>query len=162
MIKKGFNVGDIFTDGGRRFKVIRVLENGDYISEAVNSDREDDLDKAVGSGTADNADETADSGMVGGDDPVETAGTDMAGNPDKAVDSGTADNPGEMADSGTADDLDKDSGREDVNLNTGRYTKRQIQRMSKADTYTLAGELGIVVSGTTTEIKEAILRNLGL
>lgn len=147
MIKKGFNVGDIFTDGGRRFKVIRVLENGDYISEAVNSDREDDLDKAVGSGTADNADETADSGMVGGDDPVETAGSDMAGNPDKAVGSGTA---------------DKDSGREDADLNTGSYTKRQIQRMSKADTYTLAGELGVAVSGTTTEIKEAILRNLGL
>ena len=121
MIKKGFSVGDIFTDGGRRFKVIRVLENGDYISEAVNSGTAGDLDKVADSG--------------------------MAGDLDKAADS---------------DKADDDTGREDADLNAGRYTKRQIQRMNKVDTFALAGELGIVVSGTTTEIKEAILKDLGL
>ncbi len=131
MIKKGFSVGDIFTDGGRRFKVIRVLENGDYISEAVNFDMvSDELGEMANSGTAD-------------DDPDET------------TDSGTVDDdPGETADDAT--------GREDADLNAGRYTKRQIQRMNKVDTFALAGELGIVVSGTTTEIKEAILKDLGL
>lgn len=35
MIVKGLKVGDTFEDGGREFKVIAVLDNGDYSSEYI-------------------------------------------------------------------------------------------------------------------------------
>lgn len=177
MVRKGLNIGDTFSDDGRLFRVTQVLGNGDYISEAV-TEKQDSSRQSVNPvdpgnrndsravTDPDNAEDSKKETVPGSDDSSGGFGSDEAvddpdttenqDDPEKETVSDSGDSLDNQENNGTADDGSLGD------LNAGRYTKRQIQRMSKADTIALAGELGIEISAKTAEIKEAILRNLGL
>ena len=38
MVKKGLKVGAIFEDGGRKYRILEVSEDGTYISKAVTNE----------------------------------------------------------------------------------------------------------------------------
>lgn len=168
MVRKGLNIGDTFSDDGRLFRVTQVLGSGDYISEAVTENPVDPDNRNDSRAVADpdNAEDSKKETVPGLDDSSGGFGKgetvddpDIAGNQDdseKETAPDSDDSLGNQKNNGTADDGSLGD------LNAGRYTRRQIQRMSKADTIALAGELGIEISAKTAEIKEVILRNLGL
>lgn len=87
-----------------------------------------------------------------------------SGIPDGQEDSGKAEEPDtdDSFDSHEDNGTVGDGASDDVDLITGKYTKRQVQRMKNAEILALAGMLGIEISGTAAETREAVLRNLGL
>lgn len=117
MIKRGLSVGDTFSDGGRTYKVERVLENGCYVSKAVSSVDEE----AVSDDTASDAEM-----------PEETA-------PDR-----------QNAEENVPDEESLRS-----------YSKREIQRMKKADLEKLAAEIGVEFTDTESARAE-VMKKLGL
>lgn len=168
MVRKGLNIGDTFSDDGRLFRVTQVLGNGDYISEAVteNSVDSDNQNDSRAVTDPDNAEDSKKETVPGSDDSSGGFGSGEAvDDPDTTE---NQDDPEKETVSDSDDSLDNQENNRTAedgslgDLNAGRYTRRQIQRMSKADTIALAGELGIEISAKTAEIKEVILRNLGL
>lgn len=118
MVTRGLKAGDLFCDGGRTYKVIRTLANGDYVSEAVSSGNEEAASKDAAS-----------------DLRSEKEREDTVHDPEDVMQS-------EVSKQKT-------------------YTKRQIQRMTKANLEQLTRELGVEFTGTEAARAE-VLKKLGL
>lgn len=117
MVKRGLSVGDIFSDGGRTYKVERVLESGCYVSKAVSSVNAE----AVSDDTASDAEK-----------------------PEEVV----------------PDTQNAEGAVPDAKLPKS-YSKREIQRMKKADLEKLAAEIGVEFTDTESARAE-VMKKLGL